>query len=77
MQSAASDLDASRADRLAALEVRERAEKEAEERARERSAKYGGKGDFVQGLNRKAGEMDIGERMRRGRGGLERVVSDD
>ena len=72
MQSAASELDQDRAKRIAAIEEREKAEREAENAARARSSKYGGKGDFITGLNRKAGEMSIGERMRRGTQGLER-----
>lgn len=72
MQADANDLDAVRSNRLAAIEERERVEREAEQKARDRSGKYGGRGDFVNGLNRRAGEMDIGERIRRGRGGLER-----
>lgn len=72
MQADANDLDAVRFNRLAAIEERERVEREVEQKARDRSGKHGGRGDFVIGLNRKAGEMDIGERIRRGRGGLER-----
>lgn len=72
MQADANDLDAVRSNRLAAIEERERAEREAEQKARARSGKHGGKGDFVSGLNRRAGEMDIGERIKRGRGNLER-----
>lgn len=72
MQADANDLDAVRSSRLAAIEERERVEREAEQKARDRSGRYGGRGDFVNGLNRKAGEMDIGERIKRGRGGLER-----
>lgn len=72
MQSNADEADAQRATRLAAIEERERVEREADQKARERSALYGGRGDFVHGLNRKAGEMDIGERIKRGKGGLER-----
>lgn len=72
MQEAASELDQDRAKRIAAIEERDRAEREVDDVARARSSKYGGKGDFVTGLHRKAGEMDIGERMRRGRQGLER-----
>lgn len=72
MQADANDLDSVRSNRLAAIEQRERTEREAEQRARDRSGRYGGKGDFVSVLNRKAGEMDIGERLKRGRGGLER-----
>ncbi|KAL8794740.1 MAG: hypothetical protein Q9195_002694 [Heterodermia aff. obscurata] len=77
MQSAASELDQDRAKRIAALEEREKAEREAEEAARARSSKLGGKGDFVTGLNRKAGELSIGERMRRGKHGLERTQDEE
>ena len=77
MQSAASELDQDRAKRIAALEERERADREAEEAARARSSKLGGKGDFVTGLNRKAGELSIGERMRRGKHGLERANDEE
>lgn len=72
MQADANDLDAVRSNRLAAIEERERAEREAEQKARDRSGKNGGRGDFVSGLNRKAGEMDIGERIKRGRGNIEK-----
>ncbi|KAL6713589.1 RNA-splicing factor [Lecanora helva] len=77
MQSAANDLDDQRASRLKALQEQEGAKLEQEEKARERSSKYGGRGDFVHGLNRKAGEMDIGERIKRGRGGFEKGLHDD
>ena len=72
MQADANDLDAVRSNRLAAIEERERVEREAEQKARDRSGRHGGRGDFVNGLNRRAGEMDIGERIKRNRGGLER-----
>ncbi|KAL9138220.1 MAG: hypothetical protein Q9175_000546 [Cornicularia normoerica] len=72
MQADANDLDAVRSNRIAAIEERERVEREAEQKARDRSGKHGGRGDFVNGLNRRAGEMNIGERIKRGRGGLER-----
>ena len=77
MQLAASELDQDRAKRIAALEEQEKAEREAEEAARARSSKLGGKGDFVTGLNRKAGELSIGERMRRGKHGLESAKDED
>ena len=77
MQSAASELDQDRAKRIAALEEREKTEREAEEAARARSSKFGGKGDFVTSLNRKAGELSIGERMRRGKHGLERAKDEE
>ena len=72
MQADANDLDSVRSNRLAAIEERERVEREAEQKARDRSGRYGGRGDFVNGLNRRAGEMDIGERIKRGRSGLEK-----
>ncbi|MCJ1427819.1 RNA-splicing factor [Sticta canariensis] len=76
MQQAASELDQDREKRIATIESREKEEREAEEAARSKAAKYGGKGDFVNGLNRKAGALDIGERMRRGRRGLERDLDE-
>ena len=72
MRADATDLDAVRSSRLAAIEERERVEREAEQKARDRSGRYGGRGDFVNGLNRRAGEMDIGERIKRNKGGLEK-----
>ena len=77
MQRNASDLEEDRAKRIAAIEEQEKADLRAEEMARARSARYGSKGDFVNNLNRKAGELDIGERMRRGRTGMEKVRSHD
>ncbi|QYT00251.1 Cir_N domain-containing protein [Trichoderma simmonsii] len=60
MQSAASELDQDRETRLAALEERERAARESDDKARER----GGDRGFVNGLHRKAMNMD--NRSRRG-----------
>ncbi|GJC97713.1 pre-mRNA-splicing factor cwc25 [Colletotrichum higginsianum] len=71
MQSAASDLDTDRVRRLAALAEREKAAREADDQARERSSKYGDR-EFVNGLHRKAGNMSLGERMGRGRQGLQK-----
>ncbi len=76
MQQAASDLDHDREKRIAAMEARERVDREADEIARAKSARYGGKGDFVNGLNRKAGGLDIGERMRRNCWVLERELDE-
>lgn len=76
MQQAASELDRDREKRIAALEEREKAEREADDIARSKAAKYGGKGEFVSRLNRKAGELDVGERLRRNRGVLERNLGD-
>ena len=72
MMADANELENARANRLATIEQQERDRREEEEKARGKSSKYGGRGDFVHGLNRKAGEIDIGERIKRGRGGLER-----
>lgn len=69
MQDAASQLDQDRERRVAAALKQEKQEEEAEAAARAKSAKYGGKGNFMAGLNQSAGNIDIGERMRRGRGG--------
>ncbi|KAL9592194.1 MAG: hypothetical protein Q9179_006958 [Wetmoreana sp. 5 TL-2023] len=77
MQENASDLERDRERRITAIAEQEKAERDADEAARIRSAKHGGKGDFVHGLNRKAGDMDIGERMRRGRQGMGREGRDD
>lgn len=76
MQQAASELDRDREKRIAALEEREKAEREADDIARSKAAKYGGQGEFVSKLNRKAGELDVGERIRRSRGVLEKNLSD-
>lgn len=72
MQAAASTLDTDRQTRLAALARRELADREADEAARARSAKVGARGEFVDALNRRAGDLGLGERIRRGRGGLEK-----
>ena len=61
-------------DRERAIEARaqqEAAELKAEEEARARSGKQGGKGDFIHGINRLAGELSVEERVRRGKGGFE------
>ena len=74
MQQDASALDVDREKRLAALAEQEKATRELDERSRAASSKYGDKADFVHGLNRKAGEMALGDRIGRGRQGL---VKDD
>lgn len=69
MQSAATDLDQDREARLAALEERERAAREVDDKARDRGADRG----FATGLHRQAvGKMDLAERMGRGRQGYQR-----
>ena len=77
MQSAATSLDDEREKRLRATKETDRVERERDEAARAESAKNGGKGAFVVGLNRKAGQLELGERMRRGRGAYDKGSRDD
>lgn len=72
MQANAQELDVDRQKRLAQLAEKERAALEAEEEARKRNSRYGGKGDFMSVLNKKTIDMDLGERVRRGKGTLVR-----
>ncbi|KAF7562367.1 hypothetical protein G7046_g1785 [Stylonectria norvegica] len=71
MQSAATELDEDRVKRLAALEEREKALRESDDKARQ----GGGDRQFANGLHRQAGKMDLAERMGRGRQGYQK--SDD
>lgn len=73
MQAAATELDQDREKRLAAHAEKEKAQVEKDEEARVRNAKYGGRADFVNGLNRRAGDMTLGDRIGRDRAGLERT----
>ena len=72
MRQAASELDQDRERRVAAIAARDKADAERDEKARLNNAKYGGRADFVNNLNRKAGDMNLGERMGRGKAGMER-----
>lgn len=74
MQQDASSLDADREKRLTAIAKQEQEIREAEDRARAKSSKYGDKGDFIHGLNRKAGDMALGDRIGRGRQGLQKEI---
>ena len=74
MQEDASSLDVDREKRLAAIAAREAAEREADDKKRAQSSKYGDKGDFIHSMNRKTGDMSLGDRIGRGRQGL---VKDD
>jgi Pre-mRNA splicing factor/N-terminal domain of CBF1 interacting co-repressor CIR len=74
MQEAASELDQDRERRLAAIAARDKEEAEREAEARARNAKYGGRADFMHGLNRRAGDMNLGDRLGRGKAGLEREL---
>ncbi|KAG8534279.1 uncharacterized protein KY384_001123 [Bacidia gigantensis] len=77
MQSDARELDISRASRLRDIQEQEARAREEEDRLRARSGKAGGKGDFVTGMQRKAGEMGLAERMKRGTRGYERVGEEE
>lgn len=72
MQQDATSLDLDREKRLAALAEQEKATHEAEDKARARSSKYGDKGDFINGLHKKAGNMGLADRIGRGRQGLQK-----
>jgi hypothetical protein len=73
MQAAASELDIDRERRLKALEEAESAAREAEDKARQRSSKVGGDRHFMNGLQMKAtGDMDLADRLGRGKKGLVR-----
>lgn len=71
MQSDATDLDKAREARLAAMAEKERAEREADDRARAKSQKYGGR-DFANKLHNSAGNESLADRLGRGRQGLQR-----
>jgi hypothetical protein len=74
MQQAASELDQDRERRLAAIAARDREEAERDAEARARNAKYGGRADFTNGLNRRAGDINLGDRLGRGKAGLEKEL---
>lgn len=72
MQQDATSLDLDREKRLAALAEQEKATHEVEDKARARSSKYGDRGDFINGLHKKAGDMGLADRIGRGRQGFQR-----
>ncbi|KAG7123076.1 Pre-mRNA-splicing factor CWC25 like protein [Verticillium longisporum] len=72
MQSAASELDSSREQRLATLAQQEKAARDADDEARQRASKHGGENEFSNRLHRKAGDLGLAERMGRGREGYHR-----
>ncbi|KAJ9606593.1 RNA-splicing factor [Cladophialophora chaetospira] len=76
MQQDASQLDQQREQRLAELAERERADRERDDAARAKNAKYGGgRADFVNGFQKKAGGLSLGERI--GRNGVSRRDDDE
>ena len=74
MQQAASELDQDRERRLAAIAARDKEEADRDAEVRTRNAEYGGRADFMNGLNRRAGDMKLGDRLGRGKAGLEREL---
>ncbi len=72
MQEEASKLDIDREKRLAALAEREKADREAEDRARAKSSKYTDKGAFIGGVRQKADDKGLADRIGRGRQGFQR-----
>lgn len=75
MQQDATELDHQRERRLAELAERERADRERDDAARARNAKYGGRADFVDRFHKKAGDMTLGQRM--GRNGVSQKADDE
>lgn len=71
MQNDATDLDRAREARLAALAEKEQAEREADDRARASSSKYGGR-EFAHKLHNAAGNGTLADRIGRGRQGFQR-----
>ena len=72
MQTAASELNQDRQKRIAAVAEKEKAAAQREEDSRMQTAKYGGRADFVNGLNRRAGDITLGDRIGRGKAAMER-----
>lgn len=71
MQADAMDLDRAREARLAALAEKEQAERDADDRVRAKSSKYGGR-EFANRLHNSAGNESLADRIGRGRQGLQR-----
>lgn len=71
MQNDATDLDKAREARLSALAEKEQAAREADDQARSKSSKYGGR-DFANRLHNSAGKESLADRIGRGRQGLQR-----
>jgi hypothetical protein len=68
MQQDAASLDQQRIERLADIEARDKADAVKDDAARARNAKYGGRATFVNDFHKKAGDLNLSERM--GRAGV-------
>ncbi|KIW91237.1 uncharacterized protein Z519_08133 [Cladophialophora bantiana CBS 173.52] len=75
MQQDASDLDQRREQRLSEIAERENAARERDDAARARTAKHGGRADFVNSYHKRAGDMTLGQRL--GRNGTSQRDDDD
>lgn len=71
MQNDAMDLDKAREARLTALAEKDQAERAADDQARSKSQKFGGR-DFTNRLHKSAGNESLADRIGRGRQGLQR-----
>ncbi|TGZ83288.1 hypothetical protein EX30DRAFT_394511 [Ascodesmis nigricans] len=70
MQSNAENMNVDRAKRIAELEAKEKAEAETEAEARMKNNRQGGKAEFLSSASKSAGNLDLAERVRRGRQGM-------
>ena len=70
MQNNAESMSSERAKRIAELEAKEKADAEAEMVARLKNTRQGGKAEFLSSATKRAGDLDLGERVRRGRQGM-------
>jgi hypothetical protein len=68
MQQDAASLDQQRIERLADIDARDKADAVKDDAARARNAKYGGRATFVNDFHKKAGDLNLSERM--GRAGV-------
>jgi hypothetical protein len=70
----ASNHEQERKQRLAEITEQEKADREADELARAKSAKYGDgrKGDFINSIQREAGERGLADRVGGGRSNLQK-----
>lgn len=70
MQKDAQQMHSDRARRIEELTEKEKAAAAVEEEARMRNKRIGGRAEFLTGASKKAVDLDLGERVRRGRQGM-------
>lgn len=66
----AQNMNSERAKRVAELEAKEKVEAEAEMAARLKNNRQGAKAEFLNSATKSAGNLDLAERVRRGRQGM-------